>query len=210
MVQDTDKTIMFDPSGDSSDVAAQAIADPTILAALVESLSGDDRRIRQFSASALDMVSETDVDLLVGYVDQLSDALFRPEAQTRWQALEALERLVSCDPANISDAVAGAESCLFDETSGIVCIRAFRFLCVYGATTSKRAERVWSLIDEAIQCYHGDPGFNEMLTSLLVFAGNSSSKKVKKALVDRMSFDANSGRGGLKHRATQIIEAAGV
>ena len=46
------------------------------------------------------------------------------------------------------------------------------------------------------------------LNALLVLATETTSKPVKKAIADRMAFDATSGRGGLKHRAQQIIDAA--
>ena len=208
MSQEQEKTIVFDPATDSGDAAAQAVADPAILAALIESLSGDGRRIRQFSAATLNRISEEHIELLAPHIDQFIDALFRPESQTRWQTLEVLERIVAVDPEGAEGAVAGAESCLYDEDSGIVRLHAFRFLATYAASSEAHAEQVWPLIDEAIQCYHGDNEFGEMLTAVLVLAGSTTSASVKQAIIDRMTFDANSGRGGLKHRAEQIIEAA--
>lgn len=208
MSEEAEKTIDFSGESDISDVAAQAIADPAILAALIENLGGGSRRVRQFCAAALNAVSEERVDLLKPYVAQLSDALFRPEAQTRWQVLECIKRLIPEDPKGVEQACAGAESCLYDEDSGIVRLHGFRFFTVYAASSEEHAEQVWPLIDESIQCYHGDPEFTEMLNALLVLATETTSKPVKKAIADRMAFDATSGRGGLKHRAQQIIDAA--
>ena len=81
-----------------------------------------------------------------------------------------------------------------------------RFFCAYGATTEKRSENVWPLIDEAIQCYHGDVEFNDMLNAVAEFATGKLSEHVKEALVERMSFDAHNGRGVLKRKAQTIID----
>ena len=59
----------------------------------------------------------------------------------------------------------------------------------------KRSENAWPLIDEAIQCYHGDVEFNDMLNAVAEFATGKLSEHVKEALVERMSFDAHNGRG---------------
>lgn len=208
MTQEQDKTIDFGAASDAGEVADQAISDPDILAALVESLSGKSRRARQFSASALNKLSEDHIELLAPYLDQLEDALYRPEAQTRWQVLEVIERLVAVDADATEGACDGAESCLFDESSGIVRLHGFKFFATYACSSEKHAKQAWPLIDEAIQCYHGDTEFSEMLTALHAMAGAVPSDEVRKAIIDRMTFDANSGRGGLKHRASQIIEAA--
>lgn len=206
--QHHDKQIIFDPSADRQGIANQAISDPAILEALVESLSGDERRIRQFSASALSVVSESDPEILRPHAGDLADALFRPEAQTRWEILEALTRIVAVDARATDKAVSGAEASLHDEDSGVVRLAAFRFLCAYAATTEHRSDRVWPLIDEAIQCYHGDPEFDEMLGSVLQVAEGEASLEVKKAVADRMRFDAENARGSLRRRAAAIVAAA--
>ena len=81
-----------------------------------------------------------------------------------------------------------------------------RFLCRLGATTEKRSEKVWSLIDEGIQCYHGDLEFQDMLIAVIDFSQGKLAPEVKAALADRMRFDATNGRGMLKKRAIQIVE----
>lgn len=79
-----------------------------------------------------------------------------------------------------------------------------RFLCTLGATTENRSEKVWPLIDEGIQCYHGDVEFNEMLVALVDFSAGKLSPSVKKEFAARMKFDADNGKGTLGKRAGQI------
>ena len=95
---------------------------------------------------------------------------------------------------------------MFDEESGPVRLAAMRFLCRLGATTENRSERVWPLIDEGIQCYHGDMEFQDMLVAVVDFSAGSLSSRVKGELAARMKFDAANGRGALKRRAAQILE----
>jgi hypothetical protein len=201
-----DQQIVFDPAVDRSVVAEQARENPVILAALIENLSTEARRIRQFSAAAIGAVSECDPEILVIHIPHIVDALHRPEAQTRWESLEVLTRIVSYDPDACDDAIIGAEGSLYDEESGSARLAAVRFLCAYGALDAKRSARVWPLLDEAIQCYHGDPEFQDMLISVIAFASGRIGKDVRASLASRMDFDATNGRGALKRRATQIVE----
>jgi hypothetical protein len=205
-VENKNQQIVFDPSADRSAVAEQARANPSILVALVENLSTEARRIRQFSAAAIGVISESDPEVLVIHIPHIVDALHRPEAQTRWESLEVLTRIVAYDPAACDDAILGAESSLYDEESGTARLAAVRFLCAYGALDSKRSAKVWPLLDEAIQCYHGDPEFQDMLISVINFAGGKISKEVRTSLASRMGFDAANARGALKRRATQIVD----
>jgi hypothetical protein len=198
--------IVFDPMADRSDVASQAIENPVILSALIENLSKEARRVRQFSAAAIGVVSESDPEILVVHIPHIVDALHRPEAQTRWESLEVLTRIVTYNPDACDDAVIGAEGSLYDEESGTARLAAVRFLCAYGALDAKRSTRVWPLLDEAIQCYHGDPEFQDMLISVISFASGSIGKDVRTSLASRMGFDAANARGALKRRATQIVE----
>ena len=83
---------------------------------------------------------------------------------------------------------------------------AMRFLCRLGSTTENRSQKVWPLIDEAIQCYHGDIEFQEMLVAVIAFSEGKLADEVAEELKSRMAFDAKSGRGVLKKRAAQIVE----
>jgi hypothetical protein len=202
-------SMLFDTSDDRAEVVEHALKSKAVLRTLVDNLSTDKRRVRQFSASAVNAVSEINPELLSAHVYDIADALHRPEAQTRWECLEALSNIARLDPSACDSALTGAEVALYDEESGSLRLAALRFLCVYGATQVKRAEKVWPLIDEAIQLYHGDAEFSDMLIAITAFAGGHIGKKVKQALAERMSFDAEHSKKQLKYAAMQIIEICG-
>lgn len=176
------------------------------LETLVAHLEGPSRRDRQSAASALAECARQDPERLVPSVSAFVDALNRPEAQTRWECLDVLTLLVPLDSRSCDKALPGAETALFDEDSGPVRLAAMRFLCSFGATTENRSEKVWPLIDEGIQCYHGDLEFQDMLVAVTDFSSSKLSPEVKKKLAERMRFDAQNGKGALKKRASQIVE----
>lgn len=184
----------------------EAIANPAALNELIEALSGGSRRGRQQAAKVIAAVAAANSEILVPHAAALVDALERPEAQTRWECLDTLAQLVPLDGRTCEKAIPGAETALFDEDSGPLRLAAMRFLCRLGATTEKRSEKVWPLIDEGIQCWHGDLEFQDMLIAIIDFSQGKLAPEVKAALADRMRFDATNGRGMLKKRAIQIVE----
>ena len=197
---------MSERSQEAQEAAKRALEDEEALKSLVEDLSGSSRRARQNASSALAVLAKDHADLLVPYDSAIIDALNRPEAQTRWECLDVLTSLVSCDSRACDKAIPGAEASLFDEESGPVRLAAMRFLCRLGSTTENRSEKTWPLIDEAIQCYHGDLEFQEMLVAVVDYSAGKLSPRVKEELAARMSFDASSGKGALKRRAQQIVD----
>ena len=176
------------------------------LSKLADNLSGPSRRTRQMSAAALALAAKQDPKRVATEIDALIDALNRPEAQTRWECLDALTELVAVDTRGCEKAIPGADAALFDEDNGPVRLAAMRFLCALGATTATRSEKAWPLIDEAIQCYHGDLEFQDMLVAVIGFSEGALSAEVKKELRNRMSFDATNGKGVLQKRAEQIVK----
>ena len=187
-------------------LAAEAIADQDTLASIVKTLSEGPRRERQRAAQVIGLISLESCEALVPHIGVFVSALERPEAQTRWEVLEVLCKLVPFDSRSCDKAVDSAENSLFDEESGLARLAGMRFLCKLGSTTPTRSERVWPLIDEAIQCYHGDQEFQDMLLAVTDFSAGNISPLVKEQLAVRMSFDANNGRGALKRRAQQIVQ----
>lgn len=200
---------MSEKSQETMEAAQSAIDNPKLLKTVADALSGASRRARQNAAAVLSEVARHNADLLVPYENDLIDALNRPEARTRWECLDALSALVEKDSRACDRAISDAEASLFDEESGPVRLAAMRFLCKIGATTEVRSEKTWPLIDEAIQCYHGDLEFNEMLTAVTEFSQGKLSSEVKAELANRMAFDAANGKGGLKRRAQQIVDSVG-
>ena len=190
-------------------MANEALASDEKLEQLVDSLAVSARRERQLAASAIYAVAKSDPEKLVPHINALIDALNRPEAQTRWELLEALTLLIELDARSCGKALNEVETSLFDEESGPVRLGAMRFLCKYGATTQNRSEKAWPLIDEGIQCYHGDLEFNDMLSALIEFSSGKLSEDVRTSFADRMRFDATNGKGTLKKRAQLIMENLG-
>lgn len=188
------------------DFPKTATDDPETIKELVENLSGASRRVRQRSATCLALIAKENPELVVEHNAALIDALNRPEAQTRWECLDILTMLVDFDSRACDKAVVGAETALFDEESGPVRLAAMRFLCRLAATTENRSERLWPLIDEGIQCYHGDLEFQDMLIAVVGFSQGKLAPSVKWALTERMAFDAENAKGALKRYAKQIIE----
>lgn len=176
------------------------------LAKLVETLSADVRRNRQLASAALFNIAKTDPEKLTDHIDAFLDALNRPEAQTRWEALETLAIMVDYDARTCSKGIADAETALFDEESGPVRLGAVRYLCKIGATTTNRSDKVWPLLDEAIQCYHGDLEYGDMLIALVEFSKGKLSDEVKAGFAERMAFDAANSKGSLQKRSQQILD----
>ncbi len=137
----------------------------------------------------------------------LIEALDRPEAQTRWEALDALTALATTCPEQLGDAFEGAETALFDEISSTLRYAAFRLLCVWGATSVERSREAWPILDEAIQCYHGDLEYRDMLGCLYEFGQGEIDAEVAEKLALRLKFDAENGKGSyLKARSSEICE----
>lgn len=197
---------MADRSEEVKVLADSVLQGKTETKDVVDLLADGARRKRQFAAAALFQLAKEKPELLVDYIDDMIDALNRPEAQTRWECLEALTILVDYDARTCGKAIPEAEAALFDEESGPVRLGAMRFLCKLGATTANRSEKVWPLIDEGIQCYHGDLEFNDMLLAVIDFSNGKLADEVKEELASRMSFDATNGKGSLQRKAQQIID----
>ena len=177
------------------------------LAALIEDLSSSSRRRRQFAARVVALLAASDAALLAPYIGDLIDALYRPEAQTRWEVLDALTLLVPDHAKEIGAAFEGAEAALFDELSSTLRLSAFNLLCAWGSSERGRSKRVWPILDEAIQCYHGDLEYRDMLGSLYAFANGKISGEVAEELAGRLAFDAQNGKGAyLKARSREIFD----
>lgn len=198
---------MSEKTQNTKELAAEVLKADGMLEGIVAALAGPSRRVRQNASSILAQIAKMDPQKLAPYVDEFIDALSRPEAQTRWESLDVLTELVSIDSRSCDKALGDAETALFDEDNGFVRLAALRFLCALGATTENRSQKVWPLLDEAIQCYHGDYEYQDMLIALTSFAGGKIAPDVKEGLAERVKFDAEHGKGALKRRSQQIIDA---
>lgn len=187
--------------------ASAALHDEGLLEGLAALVAGSSRTRRQKAASTIAIVSNMDASVLFPYVEDITTGLSRPEAQTRWEVLHALDQMGKAGQRYDEDVIAAAEDALYDENSGIVREAAFRFFCGYGSASRENSEEVWPQIDEAIQCYHGNPEFSDMLADLVAFAEGNISIETSAALAQRMKFDSESASGTLRMRSEQIIEA---
>ena len=172
--------------------------------ALVIALSDASRRTRQDASHELAELAHV---APLAFEEHLIDALYRPEAQTRWEVLDALANLSEHFGDQVFKAFDAAEASLFDNDSATVRLAAFLFLCQYGATSAKHSDEAWALLDEAVQCYHGDAEYHDMLQGLLALAHGTISKDVKKALSQRMKFDAENATGYIKQYSEEIVAA---
>ena len=174
---------------------------------LVEELSGSSRRRRQEVAHKIATVAKADATMVTPFVGELVEELERPEDQKRWEVLDALAALADEHAEDVAPAFEGAETALFDEDSAPVRLAAFVFLCRYGATSEERSDEAWPLLDEAIQCFHGDAEYRDMLVALLGLAQGNASAATKKALSERLKFDSENGSSYIKSFSAQIIQA---
>lgn len=175
---------------------------------VMRALAGDDRTQRALAARVVHAIAMKKPDVLKDYPAELADALEKPEAQTRWEILGALEKMVAVDARVVDKAIVPATTALHDAESGVVRLAAFKLLAAYGATTPHRSEKVWPLLDEAIRVYHGDPEFANMLSGVYRLVTGAASDEVKWAAADRMEFDAEHAKGLLARRAKRIVECA--
>lgn len=191
--------------GTKEDIAERAVANKKVRAKVVDTLSVEDRAQRILAARVVHTIAIEQPSLVKDYPDALADALERPEAQTRWETLGALEKIVDTDARVVDRALDGTTAALHDEDSGVVRLAAFRLLATYGATTETRSERVWPLLDEAIRVYHGDSEFPQMLTGLIKLVSGNASDDVREAAAETMSFDAEHSKGLTGRRAKQVV-----
>lgn len=197
---------MADKVESIKNIAESTLSNPELLSKIANALKEGTRRSRQHAAQVLSAVAALDAQKVAPYGEILVNSLSRPEAQTRWECLDALTKLVDIDLDLCARAIDGAETALFDEESGPLHLAAMRFLCKFGASSEENSEKAWPLIDEAIQCWHGDLEFQDMLNALIEFSEGKLSSSVKSEFADRMRFDSTNGRGALKRKAALIVE----
>lgn len=173
---------------------------------LIDDLSDTSRKKRQDAAIALAELSVQDPQAIVPYGQALVDALDLSDVRTRWAVIDALTALSSYDAALCVKALPGIENALFDEYNGPLHLASVRFLCAYGAQSPEASNNVWSLLDEAIQCFHGDQEFQDMLNLLVEFSKGHLSEETKKGFIERMSFDAKNNKGLTQRRAQTIVD----
>lgn len=179
------------------------------LAKIVDDLSSPSRRKRQDAAHAIAENMIAKPESILDFTGDIFDALERPEAQTRWELLNSLTQVVEGNVKALSDAVDFAEPSLFDEGSSTVRLAAFRFISAMGSQTKALSKKVWPMLEESIQVYHGDSQYREMLAALEEFVSAPIDPDIKKAVVIRIKFDAkNSTLPIIKKLSNDVLNAA--
>ena len=191
---------------DIEPLVEEALKSKSALKKQIEAMSESSRRERQISSAVIYEVAKKDVAKVQPFTKDIVDALNRPEGQTRWEALMTLTLLIPTDSKECAKAIDAAEDALFDDGAGSLRLAAFIFLCEIGKTTATRSKNVWPLLDEAIQCYHGDVEFDDMLNALVSFSSGKLDDGVKAELAERMKFDAENASGNLQVKSKKIID----
>lgn len=173
---------------------------------LAEALGSSRRRERQIAAHEIAVEAKKHPQAFEKVMPELIEALYCTEAQTRWEILDALSEIATVAPDAVSQSYEAAEPSLFDEQSATVRLSAFHYLTVMGATSPERSDVAWPLIDEAIQCFHGDPEYRDMLLYLVDFVSGNISDATKKGLSERVAFDAENGTGYIKAYSSDILD----
>lgn len=173
---------------------------------LISDLSDSSRKKRQDAALKLVECCEDNCVLVLQHGSELIDALDLSEVRTRWAILDVLTILSAYDADLCKKALPGVENALFDELNGPLHLASVRFLCAYGAQSPEASDIVWPLLDEAIQCFHGDQEFYDMLNLLVEFSHGNLSEKTKKLFSERMLFDAHNNKGITQRRAQTIVD----
>jgi hypothetical protein len=194
-------------NAEGSDAPANTVKDEHDLSVLVDQLSSASRKDRQNSAHTISQIAQENPEKLVPFADQLVDAIRRPEAQTRWEILDALSSVCAISPDIAERAVEGAEEALYDEESGMLRETAFRFFTRLAATSRMNAAQYWPLLDEALQCFHGDPEYLGLLDSVTWLVENADlDSKTRSSIAARMKFDAESGKGRIRTFSKRIYD----
>lgn len=201
------KKLKMDTPEERQALAEKAVGDEAIIEELSGLIADSSRSTRQKASSTIALISDIDASVLLPFSDDIASGLTKPESQTRWEVLHALDQMGKAGQRYDEDVLVAAEDALYDESNGVVREAAFHFFCGYGGASVSNSEEVWTQIDEAIQCYHGNPEFADMLTQLVAFAESDISLTTSAALAQRMKFDSENGSGTLRMRSEQIVAA---
>jgi hypothetical protein len=207
-MSDTPTTQASDPAEEFAEEAQHAARNKKVMAKLVTRLSGDSKLDRARAAKLVHDTACIDAERLEPHVMQLVDSLSNPESQTRWEVLGALEEIARVKPMWLDPAVEPATHSLHDEDSSVVRLAAFRMLAYYGATSKRRGEKVWPLLDEALRCYHGDSEYPGMLNALAMLVEGRASETVKEEAGALVEPDASHPKAAIARGASRVFAIA--
>ena len=187
------------------EMAENAMKSKKVFEQVVSSLSCASRIDRQQAAETIYFIAQKKPEKLFQSIPEMIDALNRPESQTRWESLRALAILAKIEPKACEQAFESAEIALFDEESGILRLSAFQFFSSLGSVNALLSKRCWVLLSEAIQCYHGEVEYDDMLDALLQFTNGKIDKSVKQDIKEIFAFDLENSKGSTHQKTLAII-----
>ena len=176
------------------------------MADAVAMLQDGKRRDRQNASMAIVQIARKDASRVVPFADAIAQGAQVEEARTRWQCLDALTACIDGYPEECAAYIPVAEDNLFDDESGAVHYAALHFITKIGSVSTELSKQVWPLIDEAMQMYHGDEEYDDMLDAIAEFASCDIDPEVKAGLAKRVAFDAANNKGILQKRAKRILD----
>ena len=106
---------------------------------LIEMLSGESRLERKNAAQRICELTKNDGEMFVDFCPEIIDAINRPEAQTRWECINALSVIAKVNQKAVKKALPLMEDAVFDEKHNMLIVAAFNFLCSYGAISKKNS-----------------------------------------------------------------------
>lgn len=174
---------------------------------LFKLMSGASRLKRKNAAKELSTRVKNQPEDYLDHIEEFVDALERPEAQTRWECLNALTHLVALKPDLCAKALEAAEEALFDDKASLLRLAAIRFICHYGALSIPRSKEAWPLVKEALSQFHGDIDFDQFLAFIVFFAKGKIALVIKKELTDLTNELIVGALPNTKFRLNKILEA---
>ena len=103
------KDLNIDTPEEREKLASLALHDEELLDELASLVAGSSRTRRQKAASTIAIISNMDASVLFPYVEDITSGLSRPEAQTRWEVLHALDQMGKAGQRYGEDVIAAAE-----------------------------------------------------------------------------------------------------
>lgn len=193
---------------DVAEEALHAARNKKVMSKLVTRLSDASKVERSRAAKLVHDAACIDATRLEPHVDHMVAALDNPEPQTRWEVLGALEELALVKPMLLDKAVEPTTHSLHDEDSSVVRLAAFRLLATYGASSIRRAEKTWPLLDEALRCYHGDSEYPGMLTALAVLVEGRAPAPIVAEAAALVEPDASHPKATIARGARRVFAIA--
>jgi len=136
-------------------VAAQCLADPTLLAEIAEGLERDDAARVADCAEVLTMVAEERPEWVAPYAAALAGLLRHKATKARWEATHALALVATLAPEAIEAHFSRLVQMIQSDRSVIVRDSAVTAIGNYAGTSASAAEAAYPVLVEALSLWDG-------------------------------------------------------